>query len=116
MKVAGITSDGDWMFGRGKASYKSKSEAIRQNVLTGLRLFINDWFLNFNEGNHWIELFGSKASKEKILREVEKSVTLTEGVRRLDSLELISNTERKAVIEITYTDIFNVKFEERVEL
>ena len=34
MKVAGITSDGDWMFGRGKASYKSKSEAIRQNVLT----------------------------------------------------------------------------------
>ena len=116
MRVAGTTSNGDWIFGRGKASYKTRSEAIRQNVVTGLRPFTNDWFLNLDHGNPWIELFGSKASEDKILRTVEKSVTLTEGVRRLDSLELISTTDRKAVIHLTYTDIFNAQFEERVAL
>lgn len=116
MSVAGITKDGDWIFGRGKASYKTKSDEIRQRVVTRLRLFTNDWFLDITAGNPWIELFGSKNSQDKILRTIERSVILTEGVRSLDSLEIIEITNREAQIRFSYTDVFNNQFNEQVEL
>jgi uncharacterized protein Veg len=116
MSVAGITTDGDWIFGRGTASYKTKSDEIRQRVFTRLRLFTNDWFLDVTAGNPWIELFGSKNTQERILRTIERSVVLTEGVRSIDSLELIQVNNREAQFQFSYTDVFNNQFTEKVEL
>lgn len=117
MKVAGNTSDGDFIFGRGLASYKSKSEAIRQNVVTRLRLFTDDWFMNIESGNPWNELFGGKASKDKIKRQIERSVMTTDGVRQLNSLETIENkNDRKLTVIVSYTDIFDVEFNENFTL
>lgn len=116
MSVAGITKDGDWIFGRGKASYRTKSDEIRQRVVTRLRLFTNDWFLDTSSGNPWVELFTSRSSQNKILRTIERSVVLTDGVRSLDSLEITSVSERHAEINLSYTDVFNNKFTETVAL
>ena len=116
MSVAGVTKDGDWIFGRGKASYKSKSDEIKQRVVTRLRLFTNDWFLDTSSGSPWTELFTSRTSEKKILQAVERSVMLTDGIRSLDSLELIKVEDRHATIHLSYTDVFNNKFTETVAL
>lgn len=108
MKVSGLDQDGDWVFGRGRASYKSASDAIAQNVSTRLRSFSRDWFLNVDEGIDWINLLGERNTERKILRAIEKTVLTTEGVRSITSLKIINrNSNRGVSIELNYTDVYN---------
>lgn len=110
MKVAGITNTGDWVFGRGKASYKSKSSAIRQNIVTRLRAFKNDWFLDVDNGTDWINIFGSKNNRGRIVDAVVSVVLSTEGVRTLDDIEVTNKNSREISISFTYTDVFDLQF------
>ena len=112
MRVNGLTKDGDWRFGKGRAVYVRKSAAVGQKVVTRLRSFVNDWFADINAGSPWIELFGTRGNleerKRQILREVERVVLTTEGVRAINRLELIEVDEnRSATIQIEVVDVFN---------
>lgn len=107
MKVAGLDKNNDWRFGRGKASYLTGSNAIAQKVVTRLRCFKRDWFLDITEGIDWFSLLTSRNSEEKILREVERVIVSTTGVLRLISLEIdVKRSDRSAVIRASYEDVF----------
>lgn len=113
MRVSGLDSDGDWRFGKGKANYLRRSEAIQQNVVTRLRSFTDDWFLNITNGLPWIDMLGSRNNETRILREIERVVLSTEGVRSIERIELISIDEnRNAVIHVSLTDIYGVQITE----
>jgi hypothetical protein len=115
MRVAGLTASGDWRFGKGKAIYLRRSDAIRQNVVTRLRSFTDDWFLDTVAGLPWFELLGNRETERRILREVERTVLATEGVRAIERLRLIGpGRNREAVIEIDVVDIFDERFTERL--
>lgn len=115
MRVSGLTDSGDWRFGKGRAVYLSRSDAIRQNTVTRLRAFKNDWFLDTENGLDWIGMMGVKGNEKRILREVERTVLTTEGIKRIDRLRIISvDVNRKASIELTATDIFDETFTETV--
>lgn len=117
MRVAGLTTDGDWRFGRGKALYISKSAAVRQNVLTRLRSFQNDYFANIQAGIDWIGILGTKGNETRILREIERTVLTTTGVRSIDKLEITKrDANRSVTIELEFTDLFDQSFIERVAL
>jgi hypothetical protein len=116
MRVSGLTATGDWTFGRGKANYKSRSEAVRQNVLTRLRSFKNDYFADVQNGGDWLNLFGQRGPDARILREIERIVLQTYGVRSIDKLEVIQKSGRNATIELRYTDLFNESFVEQVTI
>ena len=115
MMVSGLTADGDWRFGRGRAVYLRKSDAIRQNVVTRLRSFTDDWFYDITAGLPWFELLGNQDTERRILREVERIVLTTEGVRAIERLRITGpDANRKATIEIDIVDIFDERFTERV--
>lgn len=119
MRVSGLTASGDWRFGKGRAVYLRRSNAIRQNVVTRLRSFTDDWPFDVDAGSPWLELFGDRDpdAKRRILREVERVVLTTEGVRTIERLELVEiDRDRGARIQITVTDIFNERFDETVLL
>lgn len=117
MRVSGLTSGGDWTFGRGKANYIAKAEAVRQNVQTRLRSFKNDYFADVEHGGDWFVIFGNRNNETQILREVERIVLQTEGVRSIDKLEIISrDANRHVTIELKYTDLFDQTFVEQVAL
>lgn len=116
MRVSAIDANGDWVFGRGRASYKTKSEAIKQKVITAMRSFTDDFFLDTNHGSPWFEIFGSLGNKDIILREVQKVALTTNGVRSIDSLTLLSETGRSARVSFSYTDIFNTQFKDEVKV
>jgi len=50
MRVSKITADGDWSFGKGRANYVTNTDAVRQNVVTRIRSFTNDWYADINHG------------------------------------------------------------------
>lgn len=116
MRVSGLTATGDWQFGRGKASYLVNSAAIRQNVVTRLRSFTNDWALDINHGSDWFSILGQHGNEKRLLDEVNNVVLTTDGVRAIEKIEVLSTANRVANILVRYVDIFDVPTTETVSL
>jgi len=116
MSVSGLTTAGDWRFGQGRAVYLKRSAEIRQNVITRLRSFTDDWFADINAGLPWLDMLGTKNNQARILREVERTVLRTPGVQALERLELVGVTMREAEIRIAVRDIFGVQLTDNVSV
>lgn len=117
MRVSKITTGGDWMFGKGRAQYVANADAVRQNVVTRIRSFTNDWFADIGHGIDWVNLLGQRGNDRKILAAIEKAVLDTPGVSTITRLRL-TNTgrDRKASIELQFTTLFDKAFNESVEI
>lgn len=116
MSVSRIDSDGDWTFGQNKGNYISGSAQIAQNVVTGIRSYKNDWFLNTDHGIDWFNILGTRSNETTIKRELERVVLETVGVKSIEKLDIVVNTKREATITIEYTDIYNVSFAKEIGL
>ena len=96
MKVRRLDTNNDWTFGNGQANYLKDNDAVLQNVATRLKSFKNDWFLDSDAHIDWFNILGSKENKQTILNEVERVVLQTEGVMKINSLELVEIIDRNA--------------------
>lgn len=115
MRVSGLDSDSDWRFGRGLASYISNAASVRQNVVTRLKSFTSDWFLDTDANIDWIDLLGRKGTREEILRDVERVTLATEGVTTITKLDIdVKTSTREASIMLAFGTIFDVDFEEEI--
>lgn len=108
MRVRRIDSNGDWQFGRGLSDYARDDEAIGQNVITRLKSFKNDWFLDVDAEIDWFDLLGRKGTQEEIEREIERVTLATDGVLQLNSLKLTKQI-RNVTISMNITTIFNTE-------
>ena len=106
MRVSRLIND-DWSFGKGLANYVANSAAIRQNVVTRLRSFANDWFLDVTANIDWLNILGNKNNQGIITSEIRRVVLETEGVLTITAFELIEVTERNALIQLSITTIFD---------
>lgn len=107
MSVSRLDSDGDWTFGQGVAGYISGSDEIKQNVVTRIKSFKNDWFLDTDAEIDWFNLLSNRNTEESTKAQLSKTVLDTIGVNTLDSLFFqIDRQERKAIIQLSYTDIY----------
>ena len=108
MRVRGLTADGDWSWGNGKANYKNDSKFIKQSVVTRVKSFKYDWFLDIQTNIDWWNILGQKNNEEIIRSQVYKTVSETEGVTAIKSLEINTNTEtRNATITISLKTVFD---------
>lgn len=115
MATRRIDKNGDWTFGQGRANYTVRSEEIRQNVITRLKSFQNDWFLDVQAEIDWLSILGNKNNRSVILREVERVTLATVGVKSIEALDIIRvDQNRKATIQLSYTDIYERSFLETV--
>jgi hypothetical protein len=114
--VSALSNEGDWTFGRGRAGYRKNSEAVRQNVVARLRCFTNDWFLDVRDGIDWYALLGKRGTEPQILREVERRVLTTAGVRSIDRLEVMGRDNRVLTVMLRFTTIFEDTVEENVKV
>jgi len=115
MRVSRLTADGDWVFGKGKASYKTQSQAVLQNIGTRLKSFIDDWFLDIEHGIDWITLFGSKGNKERIEREIEKTILQTDGVVAIINFTT-TITDRNLSVSVKFIDVYSSIIDEILEI
>lgn len=106
MRVRRNTANGDWSMGRGLTDYAKEDEAILQNVVTRIKSFQNDWFLDTRANIDWFNLLGRKGTQDQTEGEVARIVIGTRGVVRINSLKL-TKTSRQANISLTITTIFN---------
>lgn len=122
MTVSALDRHGDWTFGRGRAGYKRGSDEVRQNVATRIKMFYNDWFLDITNGIDWYALLGQKNTRDQIVREVEKCILQTAGVRAIELLEVVpavSENERQArklTLNIRFKTIYDDTISEELRI
>jgi hypothetical protein len=108
MKVSRLVND-DWTFGKGLANYTRDSSAIKQNVVTRLRSFANDWFLDTSANIDWFNILGVKNNQNVVESEIRRVVLATEGILTIDRFEVLEIKDRNLTIGIEYTTIFDDK-------
>lgn len=114
MSVRKIDSNSDWTFGQGLGNYITKDKAISQNIITRLKSFKNDYFLDNSQNIDWINILGVKNNQTLITEEIRRVVQQTNDVQRVNSVELVENNLRNAIILINYDTIYNKNISEEV--
>jgi len=111
MTTSQLDINGDWTFGQGLANYIRQSREVRQNLVTRIKSFQNDWFLDSKANIDWFNILGNKNNEEIIIRDIERVTSETTGVKTVDSIEVAVNREtRSAFIQLRYTDIYDPSF------
>ncbi len=88
-----LDENNDWTFGNGLANYLKDNEATLQNVMTRLKSFKNDWFLDTETNIDWFNILGSKTNEATIIKEIERVTLETEGVVRVNSIKLTYDSD-----------------------
>jgi hypothetical protein len=104
MRYRKLDADGDYVFGGQQADfYKDVPEAVAQAVLTRLRLFRGEWFLDITEGTPLDQVVG-KYTGGTYDAAVRQRILGTQGVTALVAYSSDLNTEtRKLSVVATIT-------------
>lgn len=109
MVVRAIDENGDWAFGQGKQSYRSGVDEIKQMVRTRVLSFLNDCFFAMNEGIDWLNLLGKGSDlEEKLKRSVSLTILQTDGITKLNSVELARNHKRELILTYSVNTIYSI--------
>lgn len=108
MRYRKLTATGDYPFGNNQFDFhRNTPELVAQKVMTRLKLWLNEWFLDVEEGTAWIQgVLGKQqqATYDNVLRE---RILDTEGVLSIVSYESLLNTEtRKLSVTVVLDTIY----------
>lgn len=96
MTVRKLDANGDLAMGQQKLLTGYTAEEVAQNVLTRLRLFLGEWFLDVTEGTDWFGGVLGKgtrlASREAIIR---RRILLTPGCVGMTAFNLTSDPQTR---------------------
>lgn len=111
-----LSSSGDMTFGQGQLNfYQDNSEAVAQAVLTRLKLWTSEWFLDVTEGTPYqVGAFGKNTDKsvnpmirERILNTESSGLIPTPLVLSIDNYSSVLDRDtRKLNVEATINTIY----------
>ena len=95
MKYRQLDNDGDMQLGK---YLENTPEAVAQAVLTRLRLWTEEWFLDVTEGTPWLQLVLGHGTQKTAMQAIRKRILETEGVQSITRLEFNENPSTRAVV------------------
>ena len=102
-----LDNTGDLDISDGTFTVVEDEDAIKEQLTIRLNEFINDWFLDLNEG---VDYFGEVFGKREITDTVEDQFKLvildTQGVTGLISIDFDLQTDRQLAINFVVSTIF----------
>lgn len=112
MRVRRLDANGDWTFGRGRADYADRSESVAQRVVTRLRSFRGDWFLDLDHGIAWIERMERGNERQQLEDDVKRQILGTDGVERILAFDIaFDGKTRRVTITASLRDIYGNEFD-----
>lgn len=97
--------------------YISRADAVRQNVVTRLKSFKTDFFLDVDACIDWIDLLGRKGTKDEVMLAVERTTLATDGVTTINSLSVeVKTGSREATIMLSFGTIFDQDITEEITI
>jgi hypothetical protein len=108
MRYRRLDANGDMTFGQGSANFLIDSpEAVAQSVLTRLRLWTGEWFLDVTEGTPYKEAILGKGTEKTAGLAMRRRVLETPGVLTLDSFSYtLDRDQRRAEFSAEITTLY----------
>lgn len=108
MRYRKLSASGDFTIGSGQDFYINTPDAVAQAVLTRLRLWRGEWFINTTDGTPWNqEILGKRQRGKSPDGAIKKRILGTEGVREI--LSYSSNFDgntRNLTVNATISTIY----------
>ena len=101
MRYRKLDDNGDHSFGSSENNfYINSPDAIRQSILTRLRLWLGEWFADTSDGTGWNQTILGKQSQGLYELTLRQRVLETPGVVTIDTFEstLDPQTRRLSVV------------------
>lgn len=102
-----LTSSGDYRFGGGAVFLVDSPDAVRQAILTRLKLGVGDWFLDLDEGTDYrgsILGYGTQGTRDL---EIQDRILGTPGVLEIVSYEsVVDAVKRSFTVSATVSTVF----------
>ena len=106
MKYRALSSSGDFQYGRPGIFLTDSPEAVAQAVLTRLKLFTGDWFLDVTEGTDYSnKVIGAHTQNTRDI-EIKSRILDTPGVAELAQYYSRVTTDRVMVVTATVITIY----------
>jgi hypothetical protein len=77
---------GDWVFGTGRQSYRTGTDAIAQDIKTALLCFLNDSFWNLKFGIDWINYLGNRGTENAIILACRQMISSRPGIISVNTI------------------------------
>lgn len=105
-RVRAIDAVGDWEFGKGQNDFKTKNDAVSQNIQTRLNSYLGNCFFDVTAGIDWFNLLGAKDQLALNLAVSSIIINTEEVTGNLQILRLL-NTERNFLLEYKTQTIYS---------
>jgi hypothetical protein len=108
MRYRALDANGDYSGGRGQGNFLINSPAcVAQSVLTRLRLWQGEWFLDVTEGTPWLQQILGKFAKTVYDFAIKTRVLGTTGVTSIASYSsTLDDVTRKLSVSMTINTQF----------
>jgi len=110
MRYRALDVNGDYTLGQGSANFLVNShEAVGQLILTRLKLFTGEWFLDTTEGTPYYQNILGKGTQGSYDLAIQARVLDTQGVAAIVSYTSILNTTTRSLsVELTVDTIYGL--------
>lgn len=105
MRVRGLDSNGDFLFGKGKSDYRVDVLALAQIIQTRLKSFIGDCFFATNDNIDWFSLMGSRNLRDLRLA-IASCILNTEGINSLAQLDVAIDSNRRVTVQYSVISVY----------
>lgn len=108
MRYRRLNSDGDMTFGNGHKDFLVDSpEAVAQAVITRLKLWLGEWFIDESEGMPWLQSVIGYGTNDTAEPAVRRHILQTQGVLTIESFSFEKNSETREIkIDATVNTIY----------
>lgn len=107
MRYRSLDADGDYTLGSGADFLVNSPEAVAQAVLTRLRLWLGEWFVDTQDGMPWNEQVLGKRGGRNPNAAIRQRILGTEGVTAIVAYDSQFDGEtRRLRIEATIETIY----------
>lgn len=102
MRYRRLDDSGDMTFGNGQADFlRDSPEAVTQSILTRLRLWVSEWFLDVTEGTPYQQAALGMRKSETIGPAIRTRILETEGVNDIEEFEVSINPDSRTATVAT---------------
>lgn len=108
MRYRKLDQNGDMLFGAQQADfYRDRPEAVAQAVLTRLRLWVGEWFLDTSEGTPYQQAILGTNKRETIEPALRERILETQGVTGIEEFELVIDPDNRVA---TMNAVINTEY------
>jgi len=111
MRVRAVDGNNDWVFGKGRNSYKKDIKALIQMVKTKLQSFLGDCFFDLTAGVDWFNL-NSQKDVDELRRSIAAVLLNIEEVTKVNEIFLSLGQNRVFTIQYSVDTIYGEITEE----